>query len=180
MQGRRLRWEAWLVPVPVPLGPLGRILDDNATSLELNAQPIRRSEVLFPSCLLSFPDKVPDLSVLEHEVFPRHDREYTVGFFQRPKEFLGILLTEFTLRHWFISRLQRLKAESMIDWVALSIRDLSDGSCKYRRLAAERLKEIGDPRGVGPLLELAGSNGCGAREARAAAQEIMPNVGSRR
>jgi hypothetical protein len=78
-----------------------------------------------------------------------------------------------TVRHTVAMRLEKLGAADTVDWVALAIEDLKSTACNTRKSAIARLVTEGDERAVGPLMKLAGVKGCGAREAKDAAEQIL-------
>jgi class 3 adenylate cyclase len=83
---------------------------------------------------------------------------------------------DFSLRHWFISRLEKLGRAELIDWVEVSIRDLIDGNCKYKKKAINKLEEEGDPLAIGPLLQLASKKECASRLAREVAGRLADKL----
>ncbi len=87
---------------------------------------------------------------------------------------------DFALRHWFISRLERLQADQFIDWYDMSLRDLAEGNCRYQLLAIQKLLEIGDPRAIGPLRKLGGEGKCASKQAAEAANQLVPAKGARK
>ncbi|HET6343613.1 MAG TPA: adenylate/guanylate cyclase domain-containing protein, partial [Myxococcota bacterium] len=78
-----------------------------------------------------------------------------------------------TIRHTVALRLEKLGAADTVDWVALAIDDLKSTACNTRKSGIARLVTEGDERAVGPLMKLAGVKGCGAREAKDAAEQIL-------
>lgn len=76
-------------------------------------------------------------------------------------------------RHALANRLEKLGAGDGVDWVALSLDDLKNTSCSVRKSGISRLVTEGDERAVGPLMKFAETKGCGAKEAKAAADQIM-------
>jgi class 3 adenylate cyclase len=78
-----------------------------------------------------------------------------------------------TVRHTVALRLEKLGAADTVDWVALAIEDLKSTACNTRKSAIARLVTEGDERAVGPLMKLASVKGCGAREAKDAAEQIL-------
>ncbi len=70
-------------------------------------------------------------------------------------------------------RLERLGASEEVDWVAIALEDLKSTSCKTRKNAIARLVNESDERAVGPLMKVASAGGCGAAQARRAADAIL-------
>jgi class 3 adenylate cyclase len=86
---------------------------------------------------------------------------------------LGDSATDPKIRHLIASRLDKLGVGESVDWVALALDDLKSTACGTRRSAILRLVSEGDERAVGPLMKLAEAKGCGAREAKTAAEQIL-------
>ena len=76
-------------------------------------------------------------------------------------------------RHVLANRLEKLGAGDSVDWVALSLDDLKNTSCSVRKSGISRLISEADERAVGPLMKFAETKGCGAKEAKSAADQIM-------
>lgn len=76
-------------------------------------------------------------------------------------------------RHLMAARLEKLGAAETVDWVALALDDLKSTSCSTRKTAIARLVSESDERAVGPLMKLAETKGCGAKEAKQAAEQIL-------
>ena len=98
---------------------------------------------------------------LKQRAVPLLQRQLTDGFGDR------------LARNTIAARLEKLGAADAVDWVALAIDDLKSTSCKVRKAAITRLQTQGDERAVGALMKLAEQKACGAREAKAAAEEIL-------
>lgn len=81
--------------------------------------------------------------------------------------------TDPKIRHLLATRLEKLGAGESVDWVALSLDDLKSTACGTRKTAISRLITEGDERAVGPLMKLAEVKGCGAKEAKIAAEQIL-------
>ena len=71
------------------------------------------------------------------------------------------------------ARLDKMGAGDSVDWVALALDDLKSTSCGARKTAINRLVTESDERAVGPLMKLAEVKGCGSKEAKLAAQQIL-------
>ena len=72
-------------------------------------------------------------------------------------------------------RLEKLGAGDSVDWVNLALDDLHSTACNTRKAAINKLMSEGDERAVGPLMKLAEARSCGAKEAKAAAMQILGN-----
>jgi class 3 adenylate cyclase len=70
-------------------------------------------------------------------------------------------------------RLEKLGEAQLVDWVALALEELRSTSCKARLNAIARLLAENDERAVAPLRRIADSRGCGAAQARRAADSIL-------
>ena len=70
-------------------------------------------------------------------------------------------------------RLNKLGAGDDVPWVDLAIADLEAASCKVRKAAIATLLEKRAQTAVGPLMKLGESKGCGAYNAKKAAETIL-------
>ena len=76
-------------------------------------------------------------------------------------------------RHAVASRLEKLGAGEEVDWALLAMADLKSSSCGIKKAAISKLLAQGDERAVGPLMKVAESRSCGAKQAKSAANAIL-------